>query len=137
MKKGSTTKNHKYIQKIGDRYFYTMKELQAYYNSKKANTLKNVSAKAAQTAVNYANKGFANNIWEGETLKTKHYMNMASIFGWVARQAGTAAAKSAAKVIEANAAISKRQVQRELEEKHGNVNNWLKSIREDWRNLFK
>ena len=35
---GSTWKNHKYIKKIGNRYFYTMDELRNYKTNKRANT---------------------------------------------------------------------------------------------------
>lgn len=115
-------RKHKYIEKIGDRYFYTMKELQAYYNGKKAAALTKMSSKVAKIGANAAVKAYRQS-WDEDSsvLSQRFNEKLYKACFQVSKILGKSAAKSAAKVIEANAAIRKRQVDRYIEEKYDNT----------------
>lgn len=121
-------KNHKYIKKIGDRYFYTIKELQAYYNSRKAKALGKASVAIARLGANAGVKAYSQS-WDPEASLFSQKVNekISKACLWVSKKLGKAAAKAAEKVIKANADITKRQVDSFISEKFGAVDD----IRDD------
>lgn len=113
-------KFHKYIKKIGDRYFYTVKQLQAYYNGRKAEALGEAAKAVGRVGVNEGIKAYTQS-WDPDSslVTQKFHEKVSKACLWVSKKLGKAAANAAIKVIEANAAISKREVDRYIEDKYG------------------
>lgn len=123
---------HKYIEKIGDRYFYTMKDLQAYLNKRKSKFYSNVSNTAWKVAGKSYGRSFDKNIDGFMTGDEKAYIE-GQFHGWVGQVAarlawdtGKKAVRAWEKAEKANREKALRVLQREAETKMTDVEEYWK-----------